>query len=146
MKIFVDANVLVATINREYPLFTWSSRILSLHGKNNIQICTSPLCLAIAFYFAAKKSGRLVAKKKIELLCNNIEVTSIDAGITRKAMSNPKINDLEDGLEYYSAVNHGCECIVTEDRNDFWFCDIKVVRCEEFLSELNQRKSSFNSK
>lgn len=133
MKVFVDANVLVATLNREYPLFTWSSRILSLHGKHNLQICTSPFCLAIAFYFAEKKSGAIIAKKKIEILCRNIEITSMDSGITRKAISNPKINDFEDGLEYYSAVSHGCEWIITEDQNDFWFSEIKIAGCEMFL-------------
>jgi predicted nucleic acid-binding protein len=133
MKVFLDANVLVATLNREYPLYTWSSRILSLQGKNNISIFTSPLCLAIAFYFASKKSGEVVAKKKIDLLCRNIEITSIDETTAQKAISNAKINDFEDGLVYYSAVSHGCEWIITEDRDDFWFSELKVVGCEEFL-------------
>ena len=56
MRVFVDANILVATLNREYPLFNWSARILSLNNKHNIQLFTSPLCLAIAFYFATKLS------------------------------------------------------------------------------------------
>jgi predicted nucleic acid-binding protein len=136
MKVFLDANVLVATVNREYPLYTWSSRILSLQGKNNIRICTSPLCLAIAFYFASKKSGEVVAKRKIDLLCRNIEITSIDESTAQKAISNAKINDFEDGLEYYSAVSHGCEWIITEDRDDFRFCELKVAGCEEFLKMI----------
>ncbi len=134
MKIFLDANVLVATLNREYPLYTWSARILSLQGKHNIAICTSPLCIAIAFYFASKKSGEVVAKMKIDLLCRNIEITTLDGDMAQKALSNPKINDFEDGLEYYSAVDHRCEWIITEDRKDFWFSEIKVAGCEEFLN------------
>jgi predicted nucleic acid-binding protein len=59
MRVFIDANILVATLNREYPLFNWSARVLSLHGNHNIQLFTSPLCLAIAFYFATKKSGEV---------------------------------------------------------------------------------------
>lgn len=133
MKIFIDANILVATLNREYPLYTWSARVLSLQDKNNIWIYTSPLCLAIAFYFAAKKSGEVVAKKKIDLLCRNLEITTLDSDITQKSLSNPKISDFEDGLEYYSAINQGCEWIITEDREDFWFSELKVAGCEEFL-------------
>jgi predicted nucleic acid-binding protein len=138
MKVFLDANVLVATLNREYPLYTWSSRILSLQGKNNISIFTSPLCLAIAFYFASKKSGEVVAKRKIDLLCRNIEITSIDESTAQKAISNAKINDFEDGLEYYSALSHGCEWIITEDRDDFWFSELKVAGCEEFLKMIKR--------
>jgi predicted nucleic acid-binding protein len=136
MKIFIDANILVATLNREYPLYTWSARILSLQGKNNFRICTSPFCLAIAFYFASKKSGEVVAKKKIDLLCRNLEITTLDSNITQKSLSNPKITDFEDGLEYYSAVNQGCEWIITEDREDFWFSELKVSGCEEFLKMI----------
>ena len=33
MKVFVDANILVSVVNKEYPLFPYTSRILSLAGK-----------------------------------------------------------------------------------------------------------------
>jgi predicted nucleic acid-binding protein len=136
MRVFVDANILVATLNREYPLFNWSARILSLHGKRNIQLFTSPLCLAIAFYFATKKSGEATAKKKIEVLCQNISVTTVDQEISKKALSNQKIKDFEDGLQYYSALNHACDYIITEDQHDFYFSEVEVFGCEAFLKKL----------
>lgn len=64
MKIFVDANVLVSVLNKEYPLFTHTSRILSLADSAGFQIYTSPVCLAIAFYFAQKNIDQLKQKKK----------------------------------------------------------------------------------
>jgi predicted nucleic acid-binding protein len=136
MRVFVDANILVATLNREYPLFNWSARILSLNSKHNIQLFTSPLCLAIAFYFATKKSGEAVAKKKIEVLCQNIGVTTVDQEISKKALSNQKIRDFEDGLQYYSAIHSNCDCIITEDQHDFYFSEIEVSGCEAFLKKL----------
>jgi predicted nucleic acid-binding protein len=136
MKVFIDANVIIATLNREYPLFTWSSRVMSLQPKNNISLFTSPLCLAIAFYFSSKKSGEKMAKKKIELLCQNIQITTIDEKITNHAITNPKVHDFEDGLEYYSALNQNCDLIVTENLEDFYFSKIEVLSCEEFLKRL----------
>ncbi len=133
MKIFVDANILVAVLNKEYPLFSNAARILSLNGKKNIQVFTSPLCLAIAFYFSTKKSGEKLAKKKIEILYENIGVTTIDKEVTKKAMKNRKVHDFEDGLEYYSALNSKCDIIVTENQSDFYFSEIPVLGSEEFL-------------
>ena len=52
MKIFLDANILVTVINREYPLFSLASRIISLEDERGFTIHTSAICLAIAFYFA----------------------------------------------------------------------------------------------
>ena len=137
MRVFIDANVLVATLNREYPLFNWSALVLSLHGNHNIQLFTSPLCLAIAFYFATKKSGEATAKKKIELLCQNIGITTVNQEITEKAINNQKIKDFEDGLQYYSALNQKCDVILTEDQHDFYFSEIEVLGCELFLKQLS---------
>ena len=136
MKVFVDANILVATLNKEYPLFTWSSRILSLNENNNVHLYTSPLCLAIAFYFSGKKCSAKLAKQKIEMLCNHLNVTSINEEATKNALTNKMIHDFEDGLEYYSALDSKCDFIVTEDRQDFYFSEIEVVGCEELLRRL----------
>ncbi|MGE0021423.1 MAG: type II toxin-antitoxin system VapC family toxin [Draconibacterium sp.] len=137
MRVFIDANILVATLNREYPLFNWSARVLSLHGKNNIQLFTSPLCLSIAFYFSSKKSGEASAKKKLELLSKNIGVITVNHEITEMALRNQKIKDFEDGLHYYSAINSNCDFIITEDQRDFYFSEIEVSGCEAFLKKLS---------
>jgi len=136
MKVFIDANILIATLNKEYPLFTWSSRLLSLQGNQSIQLFTSPLCLAISFYFASKKSGEKLAKQKIDLLCQHIGITLIDEQITRQAITNPQVHDFEDGMEYYSALNQKCDHIITENKEDFYFSEIKVLGCEEFMKSL----------
>lgn len=141
MKVFIDANILVATLNKEYPLFSWSSRLLSLQGKRNIQLYTSPLCLAIAFYFASKKSGEELAKKKINLLCDNIGITTINEVITRMTTKNRKIHDFEDGLEYYSALHSQCDCIVTENGKDFYFSEIEIKGCEDFIKGLQDSQT-----
>jgi predicted nucleic acid-binding protein len=58
MKVFIDANILVAVFNKEYPAYDSCARVLSLAGKNGIEIVCSTLSLGIAYYFAEKKSGR----------------------------------------------------------------------------------------
>lgn len=136
MRLFIDANILVATLNKEYPLFIWSSRILSLQGKQNIELFTSPLCLAIAFYFSSKKSGEKMAREKIEMLLQHIGITSVDERVADQAIKNKLIHDFEDGMEYYSATQHKCDCIITENQKDFYFSEIEVIGCEAFLVKL----------
>jgi hypothetical protein len=43
--------------------------------------------------------------------------------------------DFEDGLEYYSAMEHKCECIITEDIDDFYFSKIEVISSENFFEK-----------
>src|SRR5215216_5755925 len=132
MRIFVDANILVSVLNKEYPLFTYTSRILSLSGTTAFEVYTSPICLAIAFYFAEKKHKTKTAKQKIKILCEHIDIAEATESSVKKAIQNPAINDFEDGLEYYAAIENKCRCIVTEDINDFYFSEIEVLNSHDF--------------
>lgn len=135
MKLFLDANVLVSVLNKEYPLFTYSSRILSLVSNHpKFEIYTSPLCLAIAFYFAQKKHGSQVAEQKIDLLCQHIQIAENLKDGVLQTLGNKKIHDFEDGLEYYAAKNCNCNCIITEDISDFYFSEIETLDCKTFFN------------
>lgn len=137
MKIFLDANVLVSILNKEYPLFTYSSRILSLADSKKYKIFTSPICLAIAFYFSEKKSGSQIARAKIELLISKLHIAGTDWKVVSSAAENKAILDFEDGLEYYSAFYSRCEYIVSEDTTDFHFSEIIVLNSQQFLEQLS---------
>jgi len=132
-QVFIDANVLVTVVNKEYPLFSNAAKVLSLADRSEFELFTSPVCLAIAFYFAEKKSGTSHAKVKLKLLLDHIKITRVDDKIVRQALGNSSIHDVEDGMQYYSALSSGCTYIVSEDKDDFYFSEIKVVSCKEFL-------------
>jgi len=135
MRIFLDANILVSILNKEYPLFTYSARVLSLADNPKFEIYTSPICLAIAFYFAEKKSGNISAKNKISLLVSKIKIAEADYSVVTKALQDKTVGDFEDGLEYYAALNARCKWIVTEDINDFHFSKLPVMNARQFLEE-----------
>ena len=136
MKVFLDANILVSVLNKEYPVFTFSSRVLSLADNSKYKFYTSPLCLAIAYYFAEKKCGNAQARHKIDVLISKLQITTLNDKTVRDTNFNKKIHDFEDGLQYYSALNSGCKCIVTEDLNDFYFSEIEVLTSRLFLETI----------
>jgi predicted nucleic acid-binding protein len=133
MKIFLDANILVTVLCNEYPRFTECARVLSLADDERFEVFTSPLCLAIGAYFAEKKNGKKLAKRKIALLAGKLRITTMDGTVAKRTVANRKVDDFEDGLEYYSAVDSDCTCIVTYDRNDFHFSEMEVLDAREFL-------------
>ena len=135
MRIFLDANILVSVLNKEYPLFTYAARIVSLADNKKFTVYTSPVCLAIAFYFAEKKSGTQMAKQKIKLLSEKIQIAAVGKNEVLQALENPQINDFEDGIEYYAAANNKCDVIVTEDTGDYYFSSIKISKTQDFLKE-----------
>ena len=133
MKVFLDANILVSVLNKEYPVFTYSSRVLSLAEDPKYKIYTSPICLAIAFYFAEKKTSTLAARQKINLLAQKLHFTSVGPKAVEDVIKNKLVHDIEDGLQYYSALESGCKYIVTEDLSDFYFSEIEVLTSRSFF-------------
>ncbi|MDQ6844748.1 MAG: PIN domain-containing protein [Bacteroidota bacterium] len=142
MRIFLDANILVSVLNKEYPTFTYTSRIVSLADHSRFTVFTSPICLAIAFYFAEKKYKSISAKKRIALLCDHLSIAPANESTVLQSLQNPAVNDFEDGLEYYSALENKCDCIITEDIDDFYFSKIEVLKSEHFFEKYLARKKS----
>ena len=134
MRIFLDANILVSVLNKEYPLFSHSSRIVSLADTKEFEVFTSPLCLAIAFYFAEKKNKK-TARQKIRLLSEHLSISPVTESAVKKTAANVAIHDFEDGLEYYAAIESKCQCIITEDVKDFYFSSIEVLDCKQFFNK-----------
>ncbi len=133
MKIFLDANILVSVLNKEYPVFTYAARLLSLADNHQYHLYSSSSCFAIAFYFASKRSGVTVAKNKIALLAQKIQLADNKSEDLLAVSNNKKIHDFEDGLQFYAAKNVGCTCIVTENIEDYYFSTIEVLSAEQFL-------------
>jgi predicted nucleic acid-binding protein len=133
MRIFLDANILVTVLCNEYPRFTECARVLSLADDKRFEVYTSPLCLAIGAYFAEKKGGKKLAKRKIALLTGKLKITTVGGTAAKRTVANRKADDFEDGLEYYSAVDSKCTCIVTYDRKNFHFSEMEVLDAREFL-------------
>jgi predicted nucleic acid-binding protein len=74
-----------------------------------------------------------MAKKKIALLCSHIHVASTSADAVLQTINDVHVLDFEDGLEYYSAKEAGCQAIITENKEDFYFSEIAVMNCRELL-------------
>jgi len=136
MRIFLDANILVSVLNKEYPLFTYTARVVSLADNKKFTVYTSPVCLAIAFYFAEKKSGTQAARQKIKLLSEKLSIAAVGKDEVLQALENKQVHDFEDGIEYYAAINNKCDVIVTEDESDFYFSEIKICGAKDFLMEF----------
>jgi len=132
-RIFLDANVLVTVLCNEYPRFGACARVLSLADDKRFEVHTSPLCLAIGAYFAEKKSGKKLARKKIALLAEKLLITTIGPKAVERTMADARISDIEDGFQYHSALEAGCACIVTYDKRDWKFAAMEALAPEDFL-------------
>ncbi|MBS1917341.1 MAG: PIN domain-containing protein [Bacteroidetes bacterium] len=135
MKIFIDANILVSVLLKEHGYFISCAKVLSLADRPKHQLFTTSICIAVAFYFAEKSFGKKEAKRRIEVLSKKLNIAVCDKREVEKALTNKKVLDLEDGMEYYAALHSGCNYIVTQDVDDFYFSEIEVLKPDIFLKK-----------
>lgn len=136
MRIFLDANILVTVVNREYPRFTTCAKLLSLADEPGFSLFTSSLSLAITWYFAGKKSGEELARKKIKLLLEHIQISPCGPEEVFQGIQRPENLDFENVLQYESARSAQCQVIVSSHTKDFFFSDIPVADPDGFFRFL----------
>jgi predicted nucleic acid-binding protein len=133
MRIFLDANVLVAVLNREYPHYDACARCLCLADRDGFLLQVSSLSLGIVFYFSEKKSGRKEARRKMELLLEKLRVTPCGEEEAKAAGLEKRADDFEDALQFHSAKAGFSQVILSNNPSDYHFSSIPVKTPEDFL-------------
>ena|SRR5688572_23607361 len=113
-KVFLDANILLDfTLKRDG--YDNSKRIIEKVVSGDISAFMSPSIVHIVGYWLTKAYGGSKAKELLLALLANIHVLEIDHEITILALHS-KINDIEDALQYYTAIHHKVDVFISEDK------------------------------
>ena len=64
-----------------------------------------------------------------------MDIALVDKSTVLSALQNKKVNDLEDGMQFYAAKKAGCRVIVTSDTEDYYFSDIEILKPKQFLDK-----------
>ncbi len=113
-KVFADANLLLDfTLQR--AAFQQASDILQLSINGNIQLCTTPAVLHIVSYYTTQGYDPKQARAIIATLLNDIQIIDCTHQTAVYAV-NSKIEDLEDALQYFTALAHQADYFISSDK------------------------------
>ena len=130
-KIFWDTNLLLDLLAR--PDYSDSAnKILMIGSRKRIIFCISFLSLA-NFAYILRKNDKEELYSFLTFICRNFNVLKNDANDILKAI---KIGakDFEDAIQYETALTGNCDCIITRNKQDFYFSQIPVFTPEEFIT------------
>jgi predicted nucleic acid-binding protein len=132
-RIFLDANIIHDfTLKREdYEI---SRKIIEWVVKGRVQAFVTPSIVHIAGYWLTKAYGHAKAKELLLTLLADIQVIDIGHEITINALHS-KMNDIEDALQYYTALHHRLDYFITRDKGlqKAAIAILPVYSPEEFL-------------
>ena len=140
-KIFIDTDVIMDVVFERQPFFSASQRILSLIEKNYFQGYSSSLILANCFYIISHHKNKEIAEKTISKLRSILTILPFTDKEIGESL-NSDINDFEDGVQFFIAVNNGINTIITRNIKDYRNVNINVFLPSDFMN-LDKIKKLF---
>ncbi|WP_456313562.1 type II toxin-antitoxin system VapC family toxin [Pseudomonas shirazensis] len=135
MNLFLDTNVLIDLIDKRQPFYNDIALIASMAENKEFKLAGSSLSFVNTVYVVSKNvEAKLVleALKKLRIIC---DVSNIDEIVIDKSLIS-NFNDFEDAVQYFSALHHKSEIILTRNKKDFKNSEIPTMTPSEFLASL----------
>jgi predicted nucleic acid-binding protein len=114
-KIFLDANILLDLMLKREEHYQDAKQIMELVINNQAHAFITSSVLHIAGYWIAKAYGNTKAKELLLTLLVDIEVIDIPHKVALTALHS-KIDDIEDALQYYTAIHHKVNYFISRDK------------------------------
>ena len=132
-KIFLDANVIIDFLNKSSLHHQLAKETITIvrqyYGKPFISATT----FAIAYYMFGKTlSKKNLLNEIIKGIFSEFQITIEDLSIMQNVLS-CKFADLEDALQYYSAISSHIDLIITRNVQDYHLSKIPVLLPAEFI-------------
>lgn len=132
-KVFIDTNVLLDLLLEREPWSKDSAMLFSMADRKEIELLCCSLSFSTAIYLMQRfKYTRKEIVSKLSIVKSICTVTTVNESVIDRMLQSD-FNDLEDAIQYYSALSFGAESIVTRNTKDFQKSLIPVHTPEEFI-------------
>lgn len=132
-KVFIDTNVLLDLLLERQPWVLQASILFSMADRKEIELLCCSLSFATATYLMQRlKYERKEIISKLSIAKSLCTVTTIDAHVIDRTLQSD-FPDLEDAMQYYSALASNAEVILTRNMKDFATANILVQSPIEFI-------------
>lgn len=130
-KVFLDTNIVADLFLKREPFCENSLKLFALGFHKRITLYVSSLSYATLAYLCRKmkKEERILLFEKLR---NLTETTAVDKQIVDKALVSD-FDDLEDAMQYYSAVSAKVNIVLTRNKKDFVEANVPVMTPDEFF-------------
>ena len=120
MRVFIDTNIFLDYIQMRPVGVREATTIFKLSAENAIMLMLSDLTIANTKYSTRKVISLDQFYETINGIRELFSVVPIGELAIDKALT-LKAKDFEDALQYFSAEQAGADCIVTRNKQDFYF-------------------------
>ena len=131
-EVFIDTDIVLDLLCKREPFYPYAAEVFTLGDKGTLTLVTTPLVFANVFYILRKLLGVEKAKELLRKLRIMMGIVEIDEKIVDLAL-NSSFSDFEDGIQYFTAREHGIQHLLTRNLRDYKGSELIVQTPEEYL-------------
>ncbi|MCB9033767.1 MAG: PIN domain-containing protein [Chitinophagales bacterium] len=131
-KVFLDTNIVLDVLGERENYYEAAAKILTLVDKKKIKVYTSPITISTTYYLLTKYENEKSALEKIRKFKMLCAISMMNDEVIEKAI-NSNFKDIEDAMQYFSAIASNCDIIITRNEKDFKNALIPVMNAESYL-------------
>jgi predicted nucleic acid-binding protein len=133
MKIFLDTNVILDVMTKREPFYIDSSKVLTLVNEKIVSGYISAITISNIYYILRKLKDKETAEDFITEILESFEIIPLTKDILSQA-NKISINDYEDGIQFFSALDCGCDFLITRNDKDYPKLGIRIITPAEFIN------------
>ena len=134
-KIFVDSDIVLDVLCKRDPYYEYAAKVFSLADMKKLTVYTSSLVVANVYYILRKAIGIEKSKEALRKLRLLVKIISVEEREVDVAL-NSSFSDFEDALQYYTAVKHSMETLLTRNIKDYKEKDLIIQTPEQFIKGI----------
>ncbi|EEV19878.1 PIN domain protein [Treponema vincentii ATCC 35580] len=134
-KIFVDSDIVLDVLCKRDPYYEYAAKVFSLADMKKLTVYTTSLVVANVYYILRKVIGIEKSKEALRKLRLLVKIISVEEREVDLAL-NSSFSDFEDALQYYTAVKHGMETLLTRNIKDYKERDLIIQTPEQFIKGI----------
>lgn len=138
MKLFIDTNILIDLLAKREHFYEEASILFSLAEVKKVSISVSALTIANTNYLLSKSLNKENVDSILRKILMLVNILPLDSKIIQLALENNNFMDYEDALQYYTALEHNQEIIITRNLKDFKHSQLPVMTAKQFLELKKQ--------
>lgn len=137
-KVFIDANVLLDLLLEREPWAKDAALLFSMADRRELELMCCSLSFSTAVYLMQRfKYSRKEIVSKLSIVKSICTITTVNGAVVDRMLQSD-FDDLEDAIQYYSALAYGAEVIVTRNTKDYSEARIPVVSPHDFCYNDNK--------
>ena len=134
-KVFTDSDVILDILCKREPHYEYAAQVFSLADTRQLRLYTTPLVVANVYYILHKAIGIEKAKEALRKLRLLMHIIAIEEQEIDLALNSP-FSDFEDALQYYTAVRHHMDMLLTRNIKDYKEKALIIQTPEQFIKTL----------